>query len=74
MKIGTISILGSTGSIGRQTLSVAGHLGVQVCALTASTNVDRMEEQARKFRPKLCVMMEPEAAKELQRRLRDTAH
>ena len=72
MKIGTISILGSTGSIGRQTLSVAEHLGVQVCALTASTNVDRMEEQARKFRPKLCVMMEPEAAEELQRRLRDT--
>ena len=72
MKIGTISILGSTGSIGHQTLSVAEHLGVQVCALTASTNVARMEEQARKFRPKLCVMMEPEAAEELQRRLRDT--
>lgn len=71
MKIGTISILGSTGSIGRQTLSVAEHLGVQVCALTASTNVDRMEEQARKFRPKLCVMMEPEAAEELRRRLKD---
>ena len=69
MKIGTISILGSTGSIGRQTLSVAGHLGVQVCALTANGNVDRIEEQARKFQPKLCVMMDPEAADELKKRL-----
>lgn len=69
MKIGTISILGSTGSIGRQTLSVAEHLGVQVCALTANENVDRMEQQARQFRPKLCVMGSEQAANELSRRL-----
>lgn len=72
MKIGTISILGSTGSIGRQTLSVAEHLGVNVCALTANGNVDRIEEQARQFRPKLCVMMDPEAADELKKRLSGT--
>ena len=72
MKIGTISILGSTGSIGRQTLSVAEHLGVQVCALTANGNVDRIEEQARKFQPKLCVMMDPEASDELKKRLSGT--
>lgn len=72
MKIGTISILGSTGSIGRQTLSVAEHLGVNVCALTANDNVDRIEEQARKFRPKLCVMMNPAAADELKQRLTGT--
>ena len=72
MKIGTISILGSTGSIGRQTLSVAEHLGVNVCALTANGNVDRIEEQARQFRPKLCVMMDPEAAEELKKRLNGT--
>ena len=72
MKIGTISILGSTGSIGRQTLSVAEHLGVQVCALTANGNVDRIEEQARKFQPKLCVMMDLEAADELKKRLSGT--
>lgn len=72
MKTGTISILGSTGSIGRQTLSVAEHLGVQVCALTANGNVDRIEEQARKFQPKLCVMMDPEAADELKKRLSGT--
>ncbi len=72
MKIGTISILGSTGSIGRQTLSVAEHLGVKVCALTANGNVDRIEEQARKFQPKLCVMMDPEAVDELKKRLAGT--
>ena len=72
MKIGTISILGSTGSIGRQTLSVAEHLGVNVCALTANDNVDRIEEQARQFQPKLCVMMDPEAAEELKKRLAGT--
>ena len=71
MKIGTISILGSTGSIGRQTLSVAEHLGVKVCALTANENVDRMEQQARKFKPRLCVMGSELAAEELKSRLSD---
>jgi 1-deoxy-D-xylulose-5-phosphate reductoisomerase len=72
MKFGTISILGSTGSIGRQTLSVAEHLGISVCALTANENVERMEEQARKFMPRLCVMGSEAAAEELRNRLRDT--
>jgi 1-deoxy-D-xylulose-5-phosphate reductoisomerase len=72
MKTTTISILGSTGSIGRQTLSVAEHLGIQVCALTANENVDRMEAQARQFRPRLCVMGSEAAAEELKSRLRDT--
>ena len=72
MELGTISILGSTGSIGRQTLSVAKHMGVRVCALTASSNVDRIEAQAREFRPKLCVMMEESAAETLRDRLKDT--
>lgn len=66
-----ISILGSTGSIGRQTLSVAEHLGLPVCALTANKNVDRMEAQARQFRPRLCVMGTQEGAEELSRRLQD---
>ncbi len=64
-----ISVLGSTGSIGRQTLSVAEHLGLRVCALTAKENVDRMEAQARQFRPSLCVMADEQAAAELRRRL-----
>ena len=41
----TISILGSTGSIGRQTLDVIPHLGIRVAALAAGTNVSRMAEQ-----------------------------
>ena len=71
MKTKAISILGSTGSIGRQTLSVAVHLGVSVCALTANENVDRMEEQARAFRPRLCVMGSEAAGEALRHRLRD---
>lgn len=68
----SIAILGSTGSIGRQTLSVAAHLHARVVALTANGQVDRMEEQARKFRPALCVMMDPQAADELRKRLSGT--
>ena len=71
MKTRTISILGSTGSIGRQTLSVAEHLGARVAALTANENVSRMEAQARQFRPRLCVMGNEEAAEELRARLKD---
>ena len=64
-----ISLLGSTGSIGRQTLDVAEKLGVGVCALTAGSNVDRMEAQCRAFRPKLAVMATPELAEQLAQRL-----
>ena len=49
----TISILGSTGSIGRQTLEVAEQLGLTVAAITAHNRVELAEEQARKFRPRL---------------------
>ena len=69
----TISILGSTGSIGRQTLDVAKQLGLRVAALTANSNVERMEAQCRKFRPRLAVMTEEAAAKELAVRLQDTS-
>ena len=67
----TISILGSTGSIGRQTLDVAEQLGLRVAALTANSNVERMEAQCRKFRPALAVMTDETAAKELAIRLAD---
>ena len=49
----TISILGATGSIGRQTLDVAEQLGLRVAAITANSNAERLEAQARKFRPRL---------------------
>ncbi len=71
MKETAIAILGSTGSIGRQTLSVAEHLGISVCALTANENVDRMAEQARKFIPRLCVMGSDQAAEALKLRISD---
>ena len=67
----TIAILGSTGSIGRQTLSVADELGLQVAALTAERNVDLLEAQCRKYRPQLAVMADPAAAEELKTRLAD---
>ena len=68
----TISILGSTGSIGRQTLDVADALGLSVAALTANRDAERMEAQCRKYRPRLAVMMQESAAKELKLRLSDT--
>ena len=71
MKVQSISILGSTGSIGRQTLDVAEHLGLKIAALTANENVDRMAEQARKYRPKLCVMGSEQAAEALRMRISD---
>ena len=65
----TVSILGSTGSIGRQTLDVVRHLPIQVAALTAGTNVERMAEQVALFRPRLVSMATPEAAEALKRLL-----
>ena len=68
----TISLLGATGSIGRQTLAVAQELGLSVAALTANRQVDLLEQQARQFRPRLAVLYDPAAAKELRERLRGT--
>ena len=68
----TISILGSTGSIGRQTLDVAEQMGLRVAALTANASVERMEAQARQFRPRLAVMTDESAARDLAVRLADT--
>ena len=65
-----LSILGSTGSIGRQTLDVVRHLPIRVAALTAGTNVERMAEQIEEFRPDLVSMATEEAANALKSRLR----
>lgn len=65
-----LSILGSTGSIGRQTLEVVEQMPeVKVVALTAGGNVQRMIEQCRKFKPELAVMAEEAAAVELKNAL-----
>ena len=67
----TMVILGSTGSIGRQTLSVADELGLSVAALTAERNVELLETQCRRYRPKLAVVADQSAAEELKTRLAD---
>ena len=62
-----VSILGSTGSIGRQSLDVISRLpDIKVAALTAGTNAERMAQQCRQFRPKLAVMATEEAAAQLR--------
>ena len=66
-----VSILGSTGSIGRQTLDVCDGLDVKVSALTAGYNVERMAQQCEKYHPVLAVMAEKSAAEELKTRLSD---
>lgn len=64
-----ISVLGCTGSIGRQTLQVASELGVRVTALAANESVDPVEQQVRQFQPRLVVLYREEAARELRQRL-----
>lgn len=67
-----LSVLGSTGSIGTQTLSVCEKLGIRVSALTANSNIDLLEKQVRQFKPALAVMGSEALAKELKLRLADT--
>lgn len=67
-----ITILGSTGSIGRQTAQAARRLGVPVLALSARRDVDRVEAQAREFHPRFVAMYDPSAAADLRIRLADT--
>lgn len=70
--IKNVSILGATGSIGRQTLDVISHMeGICVSALTAGSNTELMEQQCRQFQPKLAVMATKEAADDLKNRVSD---
>lgn len=66
-----VSILGSTGSIGRQSLDIIDNLKIPVCALTAGTSVERMARQCRKYMPKLAVMATLEAAQQLEQAISD---
>ncbi|MCI8537827.1 MAG: 1-deoxy-D-xylulose-5-phosphate reductoisomerase [Oscillospiraceae bacterium] len=68
----SVSILGSTGSIGRQALEVIEQQGMRAVALTAHHSTALLEEQCRKFRPRLAVLTSQEAAAELRIRLSDT--
>ena len=68
----SISILGCTGSIGRQTAAVAEHTGIRVAALTANRKIDLLEQQARKFRPDFVAVYDEEAAKAFKLAVADT--
>ena len=67
-----ISILGSTGSIGRQSIAAAEHLGLRVAALTANRKTDMVEEQARRLKPEFVAIYDEAAANDLRTRLADT--
>lgn len=67
-----IALLGSTGSIGTQSLDVCRMHGYRVVCLTANRRVDLMETQIREFRPDLVSMMDPVAAGDLRTRVADT--
>ena len=67
----TVSILGSTGSIGTQSLTVCQKQGYPVYALTAHRNWQLLEQQIREFRPKLAAVWKEERAAELKSRVRD---
>ena len=67
-----IALLGSTGSIGTQSLDVCRMHGYRVVCLTANRRVDLMEAQIREFRPELVSMMDPVAADDLRTRVADT--
>ena len=70
--IKNISILGSTGSIGTQTLDVVDKLNLNVVALTASTNIELLEQQVRKYKPQLAVVFDEEKAKFFKDNIKDT--
>ena len=70
--VNCVSILGSTGSIGRQSLDIISRLPeVKVAALTAGSSVERMAQQCRQFRPELAVMATQEAAQQLSEAIKD---
>lgn len=72
VKMRKISILGSTGSIGTQTLEVVEILeNIKVMAITGNSNVKLLEEQARKFQPELIAVMDEENAEILKEKLSD---
>lgn len=67
-----LSVLGSTGSIGTQTLDVCRNLGFSVVALAAGSNAELLEKQAREWKPKIVALYDEEAAKGLSIALSDT--
>ena len=69
----TLAVLGSTGSIGVQALEVAELMGFEVQALTANSRTDIIEEQIRKFAPRIAAVADEKAAADLKIRVADTS-
>ena len=67
-----IAVLGSTGSVGTQTLKCCKRLGYEVSVLAANQNVGLLEQQVRKFSPRSVVISNKSAYREMKRRLADT--
>jgi len=66
-----ISLLGSTGSIGRQTIEVAQSLGISVLAISAGCNIKLLEEQTRRLKPQIAAVFDEAAAQDFKARVRD---
>jgi 1-deoxy-D-xylulose-5-phosphate reductoisomerase len=67
-----IALIGSTGSIGKQTLEVAAALGLRVASLSAGSNVALLEEQTRRWEPSVAAVFDEDAARDFKARVRDT--
>lgn len=70
--ISSVSILGSTGSIGRQSIAAASLLGIPVKALAANRKIEMVEQQARRLRPEFVAIYDETAANDLRIKLADT--
>ena len=70
--VNAISILGCTGSIGRQTAAVAEHTGIRVAALTANRKIDLLEQEGRKCKPEFVAVYDEDAAKAFKLAVADT--
>ena len=73
MMVNAISILGCTGSIGRQTAAVAEYTGIRVAALTANRKIDLLEQQARRFHPDFVAVYDEAAARQFRIAVADTS-
>ena len=68
----SIAILGSTGSVGKQSVEVARLLNLKIDLLVSNSSVNTIEEQAREFKPRCCVLTDKNSAKALKEKLSDT--
>ncbi|MBQ6627070.1 MAG: 1-deoxy-D-xylulose-5-phosphate reductoisomerase [Ruminococcus sp.] len=69
--VNKLSVLGSTGSIGTQTLDVARKHNMKISALTAHSNIELLEEQIREFKPAVAVVYDENRAQELKLKIKD---